>query len=1039
MDGPEGHGGAPLLHAAYKNFAGICEILLDSGASPHVAFTRSGHIQLESPAITPQHEDHWHQVLCEPSQGGCSLLQLRTEGVTALHLAAWHGSVRICWALIQASARPDARDRLHRSALMLSAERGHLEVVRLLLEQRAHLHASLQGHTAASLAARANQIATIQLLLEGKADVDYVAWFGAPTMLHIAAYWRYQGLASALLLQKANTEAALTPGGVRPLMVAAERGSVEVCQLLLGFRAEVGAVDDVGESAWQKVRTTFGGDSLLRCPSSLNPALIITDALGIISGSVNLKEFSDYRLNFEGVKRILEGLRKAKGGGHVELPASWLDVLMYGVNESYDTAHTSATSQDRRCGKGSRAACRAGIKIRSDKPDEVNALSPSILREKILDVLLDVGDVELECRRALDVDWMHVQEKGTIFHRIARSVMNFGKGLINSIRSAFGYFLAKMQKKNEECVQKQQKAESKAAADLPNASMIRSEAEVIRGLRSSEAVLDGFDKKGKKSEAELDKEVRLLKETATEMEVAAATGKGATKKLEKLEKQSEGLEEKTCEAKAGREAKGFRQIIDEVARGKVPQLGIRGIGGWASILAGGLEEVIDFRTREIGLFATGGAVAGTSMAGVTVGGYVGVGWKGARALNQSLGDYGPGPSLFAAVGASIPLPIPIASFGMGITYEIDGDEHLGGPPYKPLARDPGTYIYAGWSFSLGLYTGPVGIDIGSSMAKAPIHVDCFNDTSGLRWAIPKVTCKDCQSVPMKAAVTALRTVQHLATFPIITDLFFIFLAYLNDRPAIRGDFEGACSTEPHSIFVYAAEILQEAFEAIEGLEEHLKKLEHAMDVSRRKEIPFSAEFKKLYRELENLKVVNAKYAPLDDFSLSPRGAANITAGAESAGWLRFEDFDIWWRLRWRSAQALCTRLQLPRDKCNAHDVYDKLKMNQRWRNPFGFCNVFDRQSCELPNATCKVLPWGRSKNGRATKFAYGKLSTLGQCLCMDGYRYKYDHGRGHHCAEVPPKGAERVRQLLDDARRWVEVRKLELGGYVRDLLIAASS
>ena len=100
IDGPEGHGGAPLLHAAYKNFASICEILLDSGANPHVAFTKSGHIQLEIPAAkTPLHDDHWHRILCEPSQGGSSLQQLRTEGVTALHLAAWHGSARTChWA-----------------------------------------------------------------------------------------------------------------------------------------------------------------------------------------------------------------------------------------------------------------------------------------------------------------------------------------------------------------------------------------------------------------------------------------------------------------------------------------------------------------------------------------------------------------------------------------------------------------------------------------------------------------------------------------------------------------------------------------------------------------------------------------------------------------------------------------------------------------------------------------------------------------------------------------------------------------------------
>ncbi|CAJ1387661.1 unnamed protein product, partial [Effrenium voratum] len=120
----------------------------------------------------------------------------------------------------------------------------------------------------------------------------------------------------------------------------------------------------------------------------------------------------------------------------------------------------------------------------------------------------------------------------------------------------------------------------------------------------------------------------------------------------------------------------------------VPQLGIRGIGGWASILAGGLEEIVDFRTREIGWFSAGGATAGTSMVGLTLGGYVGVGWKGRRDLNQSLGDYGPGPSLFTAIGASVPMPIPVVSWGVGVTFEVDADERLGGPPYVPQAREP---------------------------------------------------------------------------------------------------------------------------------------------------------------------------------------------------------------------------------------------------------------------------------------------------------------------------------------------------------------
>eukprot|EP00439_Symbiodinium_sp_Y106_P048153 s3224_g6.t1 len=125
----------------------------------------------------------------------------------------------------------------------------------------------------------------------------------------------------------------------------------------------------------------------------------LRDALGIISGSVDLKEFSDYRLNFEGVKRILAKLRATQGGGEVELPGSWLDALLLDVNSTYDTTHASSMSQDRRriplasdckqacAAPGSRAACRAGIKIRTEGAGKLDLLSPSILREKILDVM----------------------------------------------------------------------------------------------------------------------------------------------------------------------------------------------------------------------------------------------------------------------------------------------------------------------------------------------------------------------------------------------------------------------------------------------------------------------------------------------------------------------------------------------------------------------------------------------------------------------------------------------------------------------------
>ena len=54
--------------------------------------------------------------------------------------------------------------------------------------------------------------------------------------------------------------------------------------------------------------------------------------------------------------------------------------------------------------------------------------------------------------------------------------------------------------------------------------------------------------------------------------------------------------------------------------------------------------------------------------------------------------------------------------------------------------------------TLGLHSGSpmhaIAACISVRLAKGAMHIDCFNDSSQLRWHIPKVTCKDCESVPL---------------------------------------------------------------------------------------------------------------------------------------------------------------------------------------------------------------------------------------------------------------------------------------------------
>ena len=53
------------------------------------------------------------------------------------------------------------------------------------------------------------------------------------------------------------------------------------------------------------------------------------------------------------------------------------------------------------------------------------------------------------------------------------------------------------------------------------------------------------------------------------------------------------------------------------------------------------------------------------------------------------------------------------------------------------------------------------------------------------------------------------------------------------------------------------------------------------------------------------------------------------------------------RFSWKASPPTCDHKQPIAHKpqsSNRKETECRLKMNQRWRNPFGFCNVFDRQT-----------------------------------------------------------------------------------------------
>ena len=132
--------------------------------------------------------------------------------------------------------------------LVLAAEEGHLEVVRLLLESGADKDtAGTNSWTALHFAALNGHFQVVRLLLEAGADKD-AADTGGWTALRIAAEEGHLEVVRLLLEAGADKDAADTDGDTA-LHIAALGGRLEVVRLLLDAAADKDAANTEGSTA----------------------------------------------------------------------------------------------------------------------------------------------------------------------------------------------------------------------------------------------------------------------------------------------------------------------------------------------------------------------------------------------------------------------------------------------------------------------------------------------------------------------------------------------------------------------------------------------------------------------------------------------------------------------------------------------------------------------------------------------------------------------------------------------------------------------
>lgn len=164
---------------------------------------------------------------------------LRPEGAALLHAAVCnlYGISKVDPQEVQSKGFNDKW-----RALQLASERGHMEIVRILVEHAVDVNAQDEnGWTALHLASKMGYVETARILIEHSADATAPGW-QKWTALHLASEGGHLELAR-LLLEHGTGTTAREWHGWTALHVSSVRGHIEVARMLIKHGACVTAQD----------------------------------------------------------------------------------------------------------------------------------------------------------------------------------------------------------------------------------------------------------------------------------------------------------------------------------------------------------------------------------------------------------------------------------------------------------------------------------------------------------------------------------------------------------------------------------------------------------------------------------------------------------------------------------------------------------------------------------------------------------------------------------------------------------------------------
>uniref|UniRef100_A0A8C7QX56 Ankyrin repeat and KH domain containing 1 n=1 Tax=Oncorhynchus mykiss TaxID=8022 RepID=A0A8C7QX56_ONCMY len=225
----------PLMAAASGGYVDIVKLLLVHGADAN-AQSSTGNT-----ALTYACAGGFVDVVKVLLKEGANIEDHNENGHTPLMEGASAGHVEVARVLLEYGAGINTHsNEFKESALTLACYKGHLDMVRFLLEAGADQeHKTDEMHTALMEACMDGHVEVARLLLDSGAQVNMPAdSFESP--LTLAACGGHVDLAALLIERGANLE-EVNDEGYTPLMEAAREGHEEMVALLLAQGANINA------------------------------------------------------------------------------------------------------------------------------------------------------------------------------------------------------------------------------------------------------------------------------------------------------------------------------------------------------------------------------------------------------------------------------------------------------------------------------------------------------------------------------------------------------------------------------------------------------------------------------------------------------------------------------------------------------------------------------------------------------------------------------------------------------------------------------